>query len=111
MVFLRLLYMICTERERYPFDYALVEYMEGQKAEVYFQHPDQRFRDEVFERVGTMVARMHANHRQNYGKPDQRGNQRERCHLVQLENAKEQLSYTVCITSIRKNHDEARCVA
>lgn len=100
------LYDLHTERERYPFDYALVEYIEGQKAEAYFQHPDQRVRDEVFERVGNMIERMHANHRQNYGKPDQSGNQRERCHLVQLENAKEQLSYIVLHNkSIRKNHD------
>lgn len=100
------LYDLHTERGRYPFDYALVEYIEGQKAEAYFQHPDQRVRDEVFERVGTMVARMHANHRPNFGKPDQSGNQRKRCHLVQLENAKEQLSYIVLHNeSIRKNHD------
>jgi len=106
------LYDLQTVQDRYPFDYALVEYIEGQKAEVYFQHPDQRVRDEVLERVGNMIASMHAHHRQYYGKPDQRGNRRwEQCHLVQKENAMEQLSYIVQHNeSIRKNHDRLLAV-
>lgn len=40
------LYDLHTGQDRYPFDYALVECIEGQKAEAYFQDPDQRVRDE-----------------------------------------------------------------
>lgn len=100
------LYDLNTERTRYPFDYALVEYIKGQKAEAYFHHSDPRIQDQVFQRLKDMIAGMHKNERQYYGKPDQSVNRLDRCHLMQLENAKEQLSYVVQhIESIRENQD------
>lgn len=101
-----------TEQSRYPFDYALVEYIEGQKADAYIEHPDQRVQDEVLERLGDMIAGMHANQRQTYGKPGQGEERRlERCHLMQLDNAKEQLAYIVLHhAAIRDNYDRLLAV-
>ena len=53
------LYDLNTERSRYNFDYALVEYVNGQKAEVYFRHSDTREQNQLFERIGG-YARWHA---------------------------------------------------
>ncbi|MFE9276776.1 phosphotransferase [Paenibacillus glucanolyticus] len=96
-----------TKQSRYPFDYALVEYIEGQKAEAYVQHPDQRVQDEVLERLGDMIAGMHAHQRQIYGKSDpSEGRRQEPCYLMQLDNAKKQLSYVVLHhAAIRDHHD------
>ncbi|MGG4143708.1 phosphotransferase [Paenibacillus algorifonticola] len=98
------LYNLNTERSRYQFDYALVEYVNGHKAEQYFQHSDTKVQDQLFERIGDMLTCMHANERQSYGKPSQVGEHLGSCHLLQLENAQEQLSYAVNhIESIRVN--------
>ena len=58
------LYDLNKERNRYPFDYALVEYLDGHKAEVYFNHSDSRVQDKVFQRLGDMLTGMHTNKRQ-----------------------------------------------
>ncbi|WEK56420.1 MAG: phosphotransferase [Candidatus Cohnella colombiensis] len=101
------LYDLNKERSRYTFDYALVEYVNGHKAEDYFHHSDPRVQDQVFERVGHMLTGMHANERQIYGKPNQISNNRESCHLLQLENAKIQLSYaSQHIEGIRANQSK-----
>ncbi|WP_046233103.1 phosphotransferase [Paenibacillus algorifonticola] len=98
------LYDLNKERSRYNFDYALVEYVNGHKAEVYFHHSDTTVQDRLFERVGHMLTGMHANERHSYGKPNQVGNHSGSCHLLQLENAKVQLSYASNhIESIKKN--------
>lgn len=98
------LYDLNREKSRYNFDYALVEYVNGNKAEQYFQHPSVGVQDQLFERIGDMLAGMHANERQGYGKPNQVGEHSGSCHLLQLENAKEQLAYAVNhIESIRVN--------
>jgi tRNA A-37 threonylcarbamoyl transferase component Bud32 len=100
------LYDLNKQRNRYPFDYALVEYVEGPKAESYFHHPDSKVRDQVFHRIGDIVAEMHANIRDTYGKPDHRGSNEVECHLLQIENAKKQLPYaSLHIESIRTNQD------
>jgi hypothetical protein len=57
------LYDLNKSRNRYPFDYALVEYVDGPKAEVYFHHSDPRVQDKVFQRVGDMLSSMHSNER------------------------------------------------
>jgi hypothetical protein len=87
------LYDLNKERNRYPFDYALVEYVDGHKAEFYFHHSDSRIQDKVFQRLGDMLTGMHTNERHIYGKPNHSGINTENCHLLQMENAKLQLSY------------------
>lgn len=101
------LYDLNKERKRYPFDYALVEYVDGQKAEVYFQHSDPQVQDKVFQRLGDMLTGMHANERNTYGKPQHSGINTKNCHLLQMENAKVQLSYaSQHIDSIRTNQSK-----
>ncbi|MDI6680339.1 aminoglycoside phosphotransferase family protein, partial [Bacillus wiedmannii] len=68
-----ILYDLNKERNRYPYDYALVEYVHGQKAEVYFQHSDSYVKDKVFQRIGDMLTGMHANERNTHGKANQSG--------------------------------------
>ncbi|KRE34371.1 phosphotransferase [Paenibacillus sp. Soil522] len=87
------LYDLNKERNRYPFDYALVEYLDGHKAKVYFNHSDSRVQDKVFQRLGDMLTGMHTNKRNIYGKPNHSGINTENCHHLQMENAKVQLSY------------------
>lgn len=87
------LYDLNKEKERYPFDYALVEFIDGQKAEAYFHHSDSRVQDKVFQRLGEMLTGMHAAKSQIYGKQNQIRANTVNCHLLQLENAKLQLSY------------------
>lgn len=101
------LYDLNKERNRYPFDYALVEYVEGQKAEDYFHHSDPRVQDKLFQRLGNMLAGMHANERHIYGKLNQMENKPQPCHLLQMENAKIQLSYaSQHIDCIRANQSK-----
>ncbi|MHA6532171.1 phosphotransferase [Paenibacillus sp. BAC0078] len=101
------LYDLNKERNRYTFDYALVEYVAGQKAEDYFHHSDLRVKDEVFQQLGDMIAGMHAGERSTYGKANHSGNNTGQCHLAQLENAKLQLFYASRhIDSIRENHSK-----
>lgn len=93
------LYDLNKEKSRYTFDYALVEYVHGPKAEVYLQESDPKVQDEVLERIGAMLTGMHANERHIYGKPNQIENKIGSCHLLQLENAMVQLEYA-------SRHDE-----
>lgn len=103
-----LLYDLDKRKEQYPFDYALVEYVDGQKAEFYFEHPDSRVRDQVFQQVGDMITRMHSQVRPVYGKVY--GNEIStggNCHHIQLENAKLQLSFaSQHVESIQINQDK-----
>lgn len=87
------LYDLNKERKRYPFDYALVEYIAGHKAEVYFNHSDSRVKDKLFERLGDMLTGMHAIESHIYGKPGLSEINTESCHLLQMKNAKLQLAY------------------
>jgi tRNA A-37 threonylcarbamoyl transferase component Bud32 len=102
-----ILYDLNKERNRYPYDYALVEYVDGQKAEVYFQHSDSQVKDKVFQRIGDMLADMHSNERHTHGKVNQSGINTEKCHQLQMKNAKIDLVY-VCqhIDSIRASHSK-----
>ncbi|WP_245237496.1 phosphotransferase [Paenibacillus ihuae] len=89
------LYNLNNERTQYSYDYALVEYISGQKAEAYFGHPDPRVQEHVLQQVGALVTAMHSNERNIYGTPQQlhNGSNQGQCHLLQLDNAKLQLSY------------------
>ncbi|WP_199620183.1 phosphotransferase [Paenibacillus alkalitolerans] len=86
------LYALNKEKRLCPFDFALVEYVHGRKAEDYFQS-DSATQDKVFHRLGDMVERMHAIERQAYGKLNHMGGGAEQCHLFKMENAKNQLAY------------------
>ncbi|MDT9725384.1 aminoglycoside phosphotransferase family protein [Xylanibacillus composti] len=88
------LYDLNQERDKYPFDYALVEYIEGRKAESYMQHADKRVQDDVFERLGAMVQHMHTRERKEYGVPGLEAKAAD-CHHILLENARIQLSYLI----------------
>ncbi|WP_018754888.1 phosphotransferase [Paenibacillus terrigena] len=87
------LYDLNQDQTKYPFDYALVEYMEGQKAEVYFHESDTRVQDALFHQIGDMLAGMHGNIRQTFGKVNDREEARENCHLLQKKDAENQLLY------------------
>lgn len=101
------IYDLNKDRNRYTFDYGLVEYVAGQSAEEYFNHPDPRVKDKVFQQLGEMITGMHANVREVYGKPDQRESNTGQCHRLQFENAKLQLAYaTEHIEVIRKNQSK-----
>jgi len=87
------LYDLNKEKDRYPFDYALVEYIDGRKAEEYFHHADLRVQDKVFQRLGDMLTTMHTNERRIFGKANANEIISEQCHFLQMENAKVQLAY------------------
>lgn len=87
------LYDLNKEKDRYPFDYALVEYIDGRKAEDYFHHADLRVQDKVFQRLGDMLTTMHTNERRIFGKANANEIISEQCHFLQMENAKVQLAY------------------
>lgn len=101
------LYDLNKERDRYPFDYALVEYLEGSKAETFFQQSDLRIQDKVFQRLGDMLSAMHTNKRHTFGKVNSNEISTGKCHLLQLENAKVQLAYSSqYIENIRLNQSK-----
>ncbi|AJY77756.1 aminoglycoside phosphotransferase family protein [Paenibacillus beijingensis] len=101
------LYDLNKERNRYPFDYALVEYVDGSKAEAYFHHSDSRVKDKVLQQLGDMLAAMHANERHTYGKVNNSGGNTANAHSLKLENAKNQLSYaSQYIDSFRANQSK-----
>lgn len=87
------LYDLNKEKDRYPFDYALVEYIDGRKAEDYFHHADLRVQNKVFQRLGDMLTTMHTNERRIFGKVNANEIISEQCHFLQMENAKVQLAY------------------
>jgi hypothetical protein len=87
------LYDLNKSRNRYPFDYALVEYVDGPKAEVYFNHSDPRVQDKVFQRVGDMLSSMHTNVRHTYGELNRSGSNIEKCHQLQIKNVERELAY------------------
>lgn len=87
------LYDLNKERNHYSFDYALVEYVDGNKAEDYFHHSDSEIQDKVFQQLGDMLTIMHTNERKYYGNLNQSGIYTGNCHHIQMENVKKQLSY------------------
>lgn len=101
------LWYLNKEKNPYPFDFAFVEYIDGQKAEAYFQHSDRGVQNKVFQRLGDMLEAMHTDVRTTYGKLNQDDIHKEACHLLKLENAKLQLSYASrYIDSIRANESK-----
>jgi hypothetical protein len=102
-----ILYNLNKERNKYPYDYALVEYVAGQKSEVFFDHFDLNVKDKVFERIGDILTSMHAIERSTYGKLDQSGFNMDKCHRLQMKNAEADLVYTSKhIKTIQVSHNE-----
>ncbi len=87
------LYDMNTERCLYPFDYALVEYVDGDNAEAFIHQSDSRDQNKVFLQLGEMISSLHTIKRDQFGKANQSGRTPGKCHLMQMENAKVQLSY------------------
>ncbi|MFC5471264.1 phosphotransferase [Cohnella suwonensis] len=100
------LYDLNKDRDRYPFEYALVEYVHGKKVEAYFQHDDPRIRHELFQQVGQLLSGMHVIKRDVYGKADYDGSNDRPCHELQREHAEEALSYaSEHLVNVRDHHD------
>lgn len=101
-----ILYYLNTERQQCHLDYALVEYVEGQKAEDYFQHTNPLVQDQIFQQLGDMLSNMHAIQRAGYGKLNHEAiNEDEKCHLIQLKDAESLLGYASHhLDSINNNH-------
>ncbi|WP_127533164.1 phosphotransferase family protein [Paenibacillus kobensis] len=87
------LYDLNNKKDRHPFDFALVEYIEGQKAEAYFHHEDPKVQDELFHRIGSMLSNMHAIERDYYGNADFDGSNDRPCSEAQRKHAEMSLSY------------------
>jgi tRNA A-37 threonylcarbamoyl transferase component Bud32 len=101
------LYDLNQERGRYPFDYGLVEYIDGLKAEVYFDHSESRVQDKVFQQVGEMVAGMHNNERTTYGQFNYSEILTGSCHIWQVDKAKTDIAYaSQYLNSIETNQSK-----
>lgn len=101
------LYCLNKERNRYPYDYALVEYVDGQKAEVYFHNPDKQVKENVLQRIGDMLTRLHNNVRDTYGKVNQDRVNSGKCHHLQMNNARNGLAYACqYLDAIKVNHSK-----
>ncbi|WP_082198505.1 aminoglycoside phosphotransferase family protein [Bacillus sp. FJAT-26390] len=91
------------ERDRYPFDFALVEYIDGLDAAHYLD-AETAVQEKVFGRLGTMLTKMHSLERDAFGKIND-SSRAGKCHTLELENAKEQLAYAVNhISALQVNH-------
>jgi hypothetical protein len=102
-----IIYDLNRDRNRYPYDYALVEYVDGEKAEYYFHHSDSSIKDKIFQRIRNMLMDMHANERNIYGKANQSEMNSEKCHHFQMRSAKLDLVYSCQhIASMRANHSK-----
>ncbi|MHA7582252.1 aminoglycoside phosphotransferase family protein [Paenibacillus vandeheii] len=99
------LYDLNNDKIRHSYDFALVEYIEGQKAEAYFQYEDPKARNELFHRIGGMVSNMHAIQRNYYGNADYDENNNEPCFKAQRMDAEMALSYaSEHMVNIRENY-------
>lgn len=100
------LYYLNKERNRYAFDYALVEYVDGQDA-AYYLRSDARTREIVFERIGALISRMHGLERTTYGRIQDNRSGTGCCHLKELAHAKLSLSYAAgYISDIETNQEK-----
>ncbi|WP_350356251.1 phosphotransferase family protein [Cohnella hashimotonis] len=98
------LYDLNNDRDRIPFDFALVEYVQGQKAEAYFQLKDANARDALFRRVRDLIGAMHAMERDRYGKADHNGGDEQPCFEARREHAESALTYAAGhLANVREN--------
>ncbi|WP_051108697.1 aminoglycoside phosphotransferase family protein [Paenibacillus daejeonensis] len=87
------IYDLNTDRDQYPFDYALVEYVSGPNLEVLLRESDPKMHNLLLERVGELLANMHGIRREVYGKLNAPLFRFPECHLLQVKNAEIQLAY------------------
>ncbi|OZB98459.1 phosphotransferase family protein [Paenibacillus sp. XY044] len=87
------MYDLNQQRQRYAFDYALVECIEGSKAEDYFAHPDTAEKQRLFRRIGEVVAKLHGYEREVPGRPDHIQPPLQSCQQQLVDNAVRQLDY------------------
>ncbi|MBB3126419.1 hypothetical protein FHS19_001073 [Paenibacillus rhizosphaerae] len=87
------LYDLNQEHREYAFDYALVERIDGSKAEDYFAQPDTTDKQRLFRRIGEMAARMHDCVRDVHGRPGQNKPPRKSCQQELGDNAVRQIAY------------------
>jgi len=86
------LYHLNSDREAYPFDYALVEYVDGERSDRYFDESLQ-VQHTVFQRLSDMLARMHNEVRPAYGMLAAEKAGTGPCHRSLLHSALEDLIY------------------
>jgi hypothetical protein len=97
------IYYLNKERIIYPFDFALVEYVDGRDATHYLK-ADAAIKEEVFGRIGSMLAQMHSLQRSTYGNLLNRRNATGSCHAQELEHAELHLAYAAeHITAFKDN--------
>jgi hypothetical protein len=101
------LYYLNKERNRYAFDYAIVEYVDGQDAAFYLKS-DAETKQDVFERIGAMLEHMHSLESPTYGQiQDNNWRNTDCCYLKELANAKHSLSYAAAyIREIETNQEK-----
>ncbi|WP_339236371.1 aminoglycoside phosphotransferase family protein [Paenibacillus sp. FSL R5-0517] len=100
------LYDLNNDRGRYGYDFALVEYVDGQKAEAYFQHNNPKDRDALFQRIRDMLTHMHNIQRNVYGNANDNQKKAEPCYKVKRFDAETALSYASRhMTDIRENEE------
>ncbi|WP_427181608.1 phosphotransferase [Paenibacillus sp. TC-CSREp1] len=100
------LYDMRNGRNGFDFDFALVEYVEGQPAESYFQHHDTPDKHALFQEIGSMISTMHAIEREHYGKADDDKMKEIPCFKLKQDDAINALCYaSKHIAMIKENHD------
>ncbi|WP_141500089.1 phosphotransferase [Paenibacillus luteus] len=92
------LYYLNKERHRYAFDYAVVEYVDGQDAAHYLNSDAETYQI-VFERIGSMLGHMHGLESPTYGRIQDKGRSNDCCYLKELADAKLSLSYAAAYIS------------
>lgn len=93
--------------DRYAYDFALVEYVDGQKAEAYFQHKNHTDQDILFQRIRAMLSTMHNIQRNVYGDANDNTKKAEPCYKVQQLDAETALSHaSKHMTDIRMNEEK-----
>ncbi|QHW35382.1 phosphotransferase [Paenibacillus rhizovicinus] len=111
------LHALNRDQERYPFDYAFVEYMKGPKLEAYLfgsgtelatnAGAGSSVRTEgLMEQFADVLKRMHGIRSRSYGKADHRDDQLVPCHRQQLANAEKQLRFAAQHIHAVAEHEE-----
>jgi hypothetical protein len=91
--------------ERYAFDFALVEYVEGEQLERYFDR-DPKICDDVLGKFGEMLGRMHSYTRAAYGKVHLAAAPGASCQNAIYDNAGKQLSFAARHLAAVARHED-----
>ncbi|AZN42972.1 phosphotransferase [Paenibacillus albus] len=100
------IYSMNRSRERYPFDYALVEYVGGGDLQPYMDHPSIAVRDKVFGGCRELLGKLHAIQHTSWGqltaagKPD--GKHATSCEAGIHDNAIRNLAFLTQETKLTK---------